>query len=227
MNKSFDSKSFTQTSITIDGKTYSSIDEVPEEHKKQIQDMMNFDFSGEDVTKYSVQHSSGNLGNLGDLSPQAKEFINKHNLSAFKAMFAENAPFDGSNYNIRHVNQPPDSADDEQEPVYSESTNVTRGKTSIDRASRNSAEKGETAPNTNYQYGSAVQKQNTSYGWVSVVVIVGIIAAVVWKFFNQFYLMTRFGTARDCTLAVDLSYTAPFFKKKKTTLKGIVKCSQQ
>lgn len=175
MSKSFDSKSFTQTSITVDGKTYSSIDEVPEEHKKQIQDMMNFDFSGEDMTKFSVQHSSGDLGNLDDLSPQAREFINKYS----KSLFDKNALSDGFNHNIRHVNRPPDTADVEQEPVNSEWTHVTRTNVSTDSTPRS-----ETEPNTNYQHASAVQKQNTSYAWVSVVVIVGIIAAVVWKFIS-------------------------------------------
>ncbi|MBV35685.1 MAG: hypothetical protein CMP47_09580 [Rickettsiales bacterium] len=181
MNKSFDSKSFTQTSITIDGKTYSSIDGVPEEHKKQIQDMMNFDFSGEDVTEFSVQRSSGDLGNLDDLSPQAREFINKHS----KSLFGENAPTDGFNPIVDHINQSPDTADVEQEPVYSKRSNVTSNKSIPENGPRKSAHKSETAPNTNYQHASAVQKQNSPYGWVSVVVIVGIIAAAVWKYITE------------------------------------------
>ena len=178
MNKSFDSKSFTQTSITIDGKTYSSIDEVPEEHKKQIQDMMNFDFSGEDVTKYSVQHSSGDLGNFDDLSPQAREFIDKHS----KSLFGKNAISDDFNHKFGHINQSPDTADVEQEPVYSKRTNVTSNKSIPENGPKKNTHSSEPKPNTNYQHASAVQKQNTSYGWVSVVVIVGIIAATVWKF---------------------------------------------
>jgi uncharacterized membrane protein len=167
---------FSKRTITVNNKTYDSFEELPEEQRELFRSMMDFGVGMTDdgVSETSYQYNGVSYDSFDDMPQEAQDIFLNNNF-----LFAQTNSNSDRYRNIKEkqVNeihqQQLNSIKDSKE--FYPDTGTKAPSSNKDYYSK--------SPNQSNEYVPAVQKQNSSYGWVSVVIILMIVTAVTWKTF--------------------------------------------
>ena len=178
MISKYTSSTISNNCITINGKTYTSLDEVPEDQKDHIRELMEFKFPDLNDGQTIYEYNGTTYESFEDMPQEAQElWSNRSTLS--ESLFDKDANTSFLEEKVKQMHNRRFNS------ITSSDGTHSKQPVEVQAAPKVSPQKARPASQTAQEspYTSAVQKTNTKYGWVGVVVIVGIIAAVCWNAF--------------------------------------------
>lgn len=179
MNSKYTSSSISNSSITINGKAYTSLDEVPEDQKEHIRELMEFNFPNLNDGQTLYEFNGNTYESFEDMPQEAQEFwANRPTLS--ESFFDKDANRSFLEEKVKQMHNRRFNSTTISDGTYSKQPVEVQAAPKITpQMARPTIQRDQAS-----QYTSAVQKTNTKYGWVGVVVIVGVVTAVCWKAFT-------------------------------------------
>ncbi|PXF63631.1 hypothetical protein [Kangiella spongicola] len=179
MNSKYTSSTISNSSITINGKTYTSLDEVPEDQKENIRELMEFKFQDLSDGQTLYEYNGTTYESFEDMPQEAQEFWNNMPTLS-ESLLDKEANRSFLEEKVKQMHNRRFNSTTISDGTYSKQP------VEVQAAPKVTPQKARPASQTDQasQYTSAVQKTNTKYGWVGVVVIVGVVTAVCWKAFT-------------------------------------------